>query len=251
MQDFAERSAARARALDLPDGSIAYGTDSQLGQAIERLASAPVSVMLIGEPGRGRRWAAGALHHRSSAPGPLLQLERVEPPGRGADLERLLAELPAGALYIPDIGALPACWQAALAEHAAGGTGPRLLAALDGDPQLRIARGELRRDLHDSLLPLPVPPLCERPSDIEPTLRVLLRTHAERHGGSSPPISEIACARLRSHGWPGDHAELEQLAERALALGSLEAAMRPLSRRRPERASPRAVQFGGGRESGP
>jgi DNA-binding NtrC family response regulator len=255
MQEFADRYAARARALDLPDASMAFAAESRLGEAIVRLASAPVSVMLIGEPGRGRRWAAAALHRRSSMPGPLLQLERVElaaagsDPG-GSDLERLLSELPGGALYIPDVSGFPACWQATLAEHAAAAAGPRLLAAIDGDPQLRIAGDELRRDLHDSLLPLPVPPLCERTCDIEPTLRVLLRAHADRHGVEPPAISDIARARLQAHDWPGDHAELEQLAERALALGSLEAAMRPLSRTAARRPSAPAVRFGGGLESG-
>lgn len=250
MRVFPERSAARARELNLPDASAAYGDESTLGQAIARLASAPVSVLLIGEQGRGRRWAAEALHRRSGTPGPLLQLEPIEPPGTGTELERLLAELPGGALYVPDLAALPSCWQATLAEHAAAGSGPRLLAAIDGDPALRVACGQLRRDLHDSLLPLPVPPLCERPVDIVPTLRVLLRALAERRAVDPPAISEIACARLRAHGWPGDHAELEQLAERALALGSLEAAMRPFSRERVEPALRRNPRPGLGLESG-
>ena len=79
-----------------------------------------------------------------------------------------------------------------------------------------MAKGEFHEDLYYRLqvFTLEVPPLRERPNDIQPLAAHFLSKYAE----GSATLSEGAVAALASHGWPGNVRELENSIQRALVL---------------------------------
>jgi two-component system response regulator FlrC len=86
------------------------------------------------------------------------------------------------------------------------------------------------------VLPIRIPPLRERPADIEPLARHFLRTFA----GPAAEIDAAALARLRQHDWPGNVRELENAIHRAVILAGGEPVesrhllLEPAPRQRPE-----------------
>jgi len=82
-----------------------------------------------------------------------------------------------------------------------------------------VRRGLFRDDLYYRLngIRLEVPPLRERPGDIELIGRYLLdRACAQVH--KTVTLSESAWAYLMSHAWPGNVRELRNVVDRAVAL---------------------------------
>jgi two-component system response regulator FlrC len=95
----------------------------------------------------------------------------------------------------------------------------RVLATTNRNLREEVAAGRFREDLYYRLnvFPLTLPPLRERPRDILPLARYLLRQHL---GGGEmlPELSEAAIARLQAHPFPGNVRELDNLMQRALIL---------------------------------
>ena len=95
----------------------------------------------------------------------------------------------------------------------------RVIGATNRDPDKAVEAGKLRRDLlyRLNVFPIEVPPLRERPDDIE-----LLAGHflaeMNRGSGTSKRLSEAATERLRTHAWPGNVRELKNALERAYIL---------------------------------
>ncbi|MBC7962609.1 MAG: sigma-54-dependent Fis family transcriptional regulator, partial [Steroidobacteraceae bacterium] len=65
---------------------------------------------------------------------------------------------------------------------------------------------------------IPLPPLRERPEDIEPLALHFLRRFATRMAKEIYSISPEALVALQSYGWPGNVRELENVMERAVIL---------------------------------
>jgi DNA-binding NtrC family response regulator len=95
----------------------------------------------------------------------------------------------------------------------------RIIAATSRDLRGAIQRGEFREDLFYRLnvVPLSVPPLRERPDDLELLVEAIL---AGIHAVERNPrrIAAEAWTRLRAHGWPGNIRELESVLRRAAIL---------------------------------
>jgi len=91
----------------------------------------------------------------------------------------------------------------------------RVLAATHRDLEEMVAEGTFRRDLYYRLdgLSLHIPPLRERPSDLE----ALARKFAAAQGRE---LTAAAVARLRSHPFPGNVRELRNVVERACVLST-------------------------------
>ena len=66
-----------------------------------------------------------------------------------------------------------------------------------------------------AVLSLALPPLRDRPDDVEPLVRRFLRELEPRR---SVELTATAWARLRAHSWPGNVRELRNAVERALVL---------------------------------
>jgi transcriptional regulator with PAS, ATPase and Fis domain len=94
----------------------------------------------------------------------------------------------------------------------------RLICATNINLEKKIKDGEFRSDLYYriNVIPLTIPPLRERPSDIPLLVEHLLRLKADRLGRKIPRIEPSVMARLISYSWPGNVRELENFIERAL-----------------------------------
>jgi len=81
-----------------------------------------------------------------------------------------------------------------------------------------VRGGTFREDLYYRLgvVPLPLPPLRERPADIVPLAEHFLRLAADR--GPRKQLSADAAAALVAHPWRGNVRELRNAIERAAAL---------------------------------
>jgi DNA-binding NtrC family response regulator len=95
----------------------------------------------------------------------------------------------------------------------------RVLAATNRDPAEAVKAGKLREDLYYRLnvFPIALPPLRERPGDID-----LLAEHflaeLNREAGSSKTWSRAALERLRANSWTGNVRELRNVVQRAYIL---------------------------------
>jgi DNA-binding NtrC family response regulator len=83
-----------------------------------------------------------------------------------------------------------------------------------------VERGSFRRDLFHRLavLSLLIPPLRERPADIEFLAAAIQRSHRKRHGYPRHSLSPEAVEYLKARPWPGNIRELSHLLEAALIL---------------------------------
>jgi two-component system response regulator FlrC len=63
-------------------------------------------------------------------------------------------------------------------------------------------------------MPIRIPPLRERPADIEP----LAERFALQFGGSQARLNSRALGRLKQHTWPGNVRELQNAIQRAVIL---------------------------------
>lgn len=95
----------------------------------------------------------------------------------------------------------------------------RVIATTNRDLAAEVAAGRFREDLYYRLnvFPLHLPPLRERPGDIEPLALRALSLHAR---GRPPGLAAAALRRLRAHPWPGNVRELDNVIQRALVLSS-------------------------------
>jgi two-component system response regulator FlrC len=95
----------------------------------------------------------------------------------------------------------------------------RVLATSNRQLREEVAAGRFREDLFYRLnvFPLILPALRERPRDVLPLARFLLRRHL-RSGEALPVFEPEAEARLLAHRWPGNVRELDNLVQRALIL---------------------------------
>lgn len=96
----------------------------------------------------------------------------------------------------------------------------RVLAATNRKLRDAVAQGSFRQDLYYRLyvFPLGLPALRERPGDILPLARALVRRY--QAGNSEPGLSEAAQRKLLAWHWPGNVRELENVVQRALILCS-------------------------------
>lgn len=102
----------------------------------------------------------------------------------------------------------------------------RILATSNRDLTQAVAEQHLREDLYYRLnvFPLRWPALAERPGDILPLARFLLKRHHQTKGTvnlQQPPVlSAAATQKLLQHCWPGNVRELDNVIQRALILQS-------------------------------
>lgn len=92
----------------------------------------------------------------------------------------------------------------------------RVVAATHRDLRGEVARGRFREDLYYRLrvLAIRIPPLRERPRDVEP----LAVRFARRFAGPEARLTRAALEKLRAHPWPGNVRELQNAIERAAIL---------------------------------
>src|SRR2546430_3430556 len=96
----------------------------------------------------------------------------------------------------------------------------RILSATNKDLERCVHEGTFREDLFFRLnvIPIPIPPLRERPSDIPALVRHFSALHRMRTGQQQPAWSDGAMALLTRHRWPGNVRELANIVERLAIL---------------------------------
>jgi DNA-binding NtrC family response regulator len=105
-----------------------------------------------------------------------------------------------------------------------GGTRPikvdvRLIAATNADLEENVKNGDFRADLYYRLnvIPIRIPPLRKRQSDIPLLVDHFLKKASEKTG-QKKSISKKAMDLMVEYDWPGNVRELENIVERAIVL---------------------------------
>jgi len=214
-----------------------------------RAAQTSSPVLLLGETGTGKELLAHAIHATSSrargsfisvniaaVPDTLLEAEffGVAPGAytgadrKGRDGKFKLAD--GGTLFLDEIGDMPQALQAKLLRALQEGEieplgsnklipfDARLIAATSRDLAALVREGKFREDLFYRLnvLPIKVPPLRERRSDIPALLEVLGEEMALRSGDRQPELAPDALALLSAQTWRGNIRELRNVLEQAV-----------------------------------
>ena len=91
----------------------------------------------------------------------------------------------------------------------------RLVAATNRDLEKEVAEGRFREDLYYRLkvVTLRIPPLRERPGDIQPLLEHFLGIFCQEHGKPPKRVSPEALELLTRYAWPGNVRELRNVVE--------------------------------------
>jgi two-component system nitrogen regulation response regulator NtrX len=213
---------------------------------IARIAPTDARVLITGESGTGKELVAAAIHAGSARrdrpfvrvncaaiPRDLVESEMFghERGSFTGATERRIGRFElahTGTLLLDEVGDLGAEAQAKLLraieakeiERVGGGRvikiDVRVIAATNRDLARAVQDGKFRDDLYFRLnvIPLPVPPLRERPSDIPLLVRHFAALQRRRSGQAAPEWTEAAVDYLVRHRWPGNVRELANIVER-------------------------------------
>jgi transcriptional regulator with GAF, ATPase, and Fis domain len=98
----------------------------------------------------------------------------------------------------------------------------RVIAATHRPLEAMVAEGTFREDLYYRLqvFPIVIPPLRERPEDVEALARAMVEVLAARFERAPPRLTAAAMEGLLAHGWPGNVRELWNVIERAMVLST-------------------------------
>jgi transcriptional regulator with PAS, ATPase and Fis domain len=216
-----------------------------------RAAQSDSTVLLLGETGTGKELLAHAIHAGSrradkpfigvnlaAVPETLLEAEFFGvAPGAYTGAERKGREgkfklADGGTLFLDEVGDMPLALQAkllrALQEQELEPLGSnrmlkvdvRVIAATSRDLGALVADGRFREDLYYRLnvLPIRLPALRERLSDLEALTESLLESIAARSGMPQREIAPSALALLAAQNWRGNVRELRNVLEQAAML---------------------------------
>jgi two-component system NtrC family response regulator len=232
-------------------GSIITAAPEMLkvARTIERVASADVSVMLLGASGTGKELLARAVHEMSGRKGEFVAINCAAIPENLLEAELFGYERGAftgavksnigkielaqgGTLFLDEVGDIPLPLQVKLLRflqerviERIGGRQPiavdtRIVCATHQDLDAMTAAGSFREDLYYRLaeIVVKIPSLAERSGDA-----VLLARHfVNRFGRELNPgvqsLSPDAIDAVDAYAWPGNVRELENRIKRAVIM---------------------------------
>lgn len=216
-----------------------------------KVASDPeVNVLITGENGTGKEIIARLIHFASprkermfvpvnsaAIPEQLLESQffgHVKGAFTDAKEERkgFLEMASGGTLFLDEIGDMSLALQAKLLRaleekkiRRVGGdkeivVDVRIISATNKSPFEMVNEGTFRIDLYHRIntIELPLPPLRERISDIEPLTVHFVEQIATRKNQVIPEISSSVYEKLKGYSFPGNVRELRNLVERAMIL---------------------------------
>jgi len=221
-----------------------------LQRQIAKAGPVEAPVLITGESGVGKELTALAIHRQSRRRnGPFVPVNcGALPPDlisselfgheKGAFTgahQRKIGRLEAasgGTVFLDEIGELPLEQQVTLlrflqesAVDRIGGTrhvavDTRIIAATNRDLEQAVEAGSFREDLYYRLnvLRVEVPPLRERPEDIEPLAFLQFERFAPERAVHVRGFSEQALQCMAVHSWPGNVRELINRVRRAMVM---------------------------------
>jgi len=253
-----EKTAQPEEQPDAPGGSGAiervligqHPAIVKLRALIAKVALGDVTVLITGESGVGKEVVARAIHSLSprrarpfvpvncaAIPRDLLESEmfgheRGAFTGASGSRQGLFNAASGGTIFLDEIGEMPMDLQAKLLRVLEDGevrsvgsdravkVDVRVIAASNHDLASSVRKGTFREDLFYRLqvVPIVVPPLRERRSDIPILVDHFLGLIAARGGGRQITVSREAMVHLWSYDWPGNVRELENMVERLAIL---------------------------------
>jgi putative PEP-CTERM system response regulator len=249
--------AENLRLAVVPQGTTLLGgiiTSSQsmlkIVRTVERVATADVSVMLLGASGTGKELLARGLHEASdrrdgsfvaincaAIPENLLESElfgheKGAFTGAVKTTEGKIEQAHGGTLFLDEIGDVPLALQVKLLrflqertiERVGGRKGiqvdTRIVCATHRDVDAMVAEGSFREDLYYRLAEIVVriPSLAERPGDASLLARAFVQRFAQSMRSDVTGLSPDATAALDAWSWPGNVRELENRVKRAVIM---------------------------------
>ncbi|VVE17974.1 sigma-54 dependent transcription regulator [Pandoraea horticolens] len=251
-QSLAQARRAKYSFSSFVGTSAASLETKRLGRRAAQLDS---PVLLLGETGTGKELLAHAIHGASpradkplvsvnvaAIPDALLEVEffgaaagaytGADRKGRTGKFE--LAQ--GGTLFLDEIGDMPLPLQGKLlralqerefepiGSNRVVQTDVRIIAATSADLPALVAQGRFRADLYYRLnvLMIRVPPLRDRPSDIEAMSYAILDRLSSQRDAGHLELDEGAIKRLMAYHWPGNVRELQNTLERVALLSESE-----------------------------
>ena len=245
------------RQHSLSDTQALLGISPLFRKAVElarKVAPTDASVFISGESGTGKEVIAQFIHAHSrrakkamvpincaALPEPLLESEMFghrKGSFTGADRDKpgLLETADGSTLFLDEVTEMSLPLQAKLlrvvqdgvvrrvgAETAGDPVDVRFISATNRDPQEAVERGVLRGDLFYRLrvVPIVLPPLRQRPEDIQLLANHFLGMFWHRHRqmpDRAPHLSDASIEFLRSRAWRGNVRELQNVIEHVAVL---------------------------------
>ncbi|MGF1641957.1 MAG: sigma-54-dependent transcriptional regulator [Rhodospirillales bacterium] len=250
----AELIAAILAAATEDDHAIVHADPRTAGllRLADKVASSDASVLIVGASGTGKEMLARYVHARSrrsqarfvavncaAIPEALLESElfgHEKGAFTGAVARRIgrFEEANGGTLLLDEVSEMDPRLQAkllrALQEREidrVGSSRPvkvdvRIIATSNRNLEQAVATGSFREDLFFRLnvVMLKVPPLSERPRDIDVLARHFADKYAQSNGLEPKPLADETRRQLLQHPWPGNVRELENTMHRAVLMAT-------------------------------
>jgi DNA-binding NtrC family response regulator len=209
----------------------------EIYDTIERMRDASPNVLIEGESGTGKELAAHVIHRTSDRrEQPFVTVtcqsifKNVTPDRYGERIRELLGSAQEGTLFLEEVCELPAEAQAELAailrEQALLPEGDRrrtvrIIAATNRSAKEAVVKGTLAKDLGPGLhqVFIQMPPLKDRKEDICLLINHFLHQFNARSPQKVLAVAPEALDYLLGYHWPGNVIQLENVIERAFALG--------------------------------
>jgi two-component system NtrC family response regulator len=221
----------------------------KVARTIERVASADVSVMLLGASGTGKELLARAVHDQSGRPGAFVAINCAAIPENLLEAELFGYERGAftgavksnvgkiemaegGTLFLDEVGDIPLPLQVKLLRflqervvERIGGRIPinvdtRVVCATHQNLEAMIATAAFREDLYYRLaeIVVKIPSLAERPGDAVILARHFVNRFSRDLNPAVQSIAPDALAAIEAYAWPGNVRELENRIKRAVIM---------------------------------
>ena len=242
-----EAVAEESKALVYRDASMA-----DLLRLADQVAPSNASILITGESGTGKEVLARYMHAKSlradkafvsvncaAIPDNLLESElfgHEKGSFTGAIARRVgkFEEADGGTLLLDEVSEMDVRLQAKLLRviqereiDRIGGTKPvkvdiRVIATSNRDLAAEVGKGNFREDLlfRLNVLNLRLPPLRQRPADVEVLALHFIKKYAAANGVQPLPLSAEALAELQASPWRGNVRELENTMHRAVLLAT-------------------------------
>jgi len=193
---------------------------------IAELAHSSVPVLLIGEPGTGKRTIAHRIHMSSGQSRG--EFEALKCSELVPDTMATYLGFTAATLYLDEIGNLSSdCQESLIALLLKPDPAARVVGGSSRELEGEMRSGNFREDLYYRLsaVCLRIPPLRQRKEDIPSLTNFFLSRYSAIFNREIPSLSSATRQLFLDYSWPGNLRELEAAARAIAAVGDESVAM--------------------------